>query len=111
MQKYDLISDFTSISPKANILAATHGWRAKCLQRLVRMDLPVPKVVTLPANTVRQIAIGHSIDAKAILSNFVPNTLLSVRPSPANPEWGGPASLLNIGMNAAAYEGLCLSHG
>jgi len=111
VQKYDLISDFTSISPKADILAATHGWRAKCLQRLVRMDLPVPKVVTLPANTVRQIAIGHSIDAKAILSNFVPNTLLSVRPSPAKPEWGGPASLLNIGMNAAAHEGLCLSHG
>ncbi|MFQ3349132.1 MAG: pyruvate,orthophosphate dikinase, partial [Paracoccaceae bacterium] len=111
MHRQEFISDFIGIDPEAKISAVTHGWRAKCLQRLVRMGLPVPKVVTLPASAVRQIAMGQQIDTAGILSHFAPNTLISVRPSPANPEWGGPVSLLNIGLNAPAHEVLSRSHG
>ena len=30
--------DLTLITPSATITAKAHGWRAKCLQRLVRLD-------------------------------------------------------------------------
>ena len=32
-------SDITLITPSADISAQTHGGRAKCLQRLVRLDV------------------------------------------------------------------------
>ena len=70
VQKQDLLTDFTEITPAAAIRTASHGWRAKCLQRLVRLDLPVPQTVALPAATVRAIAAGHTIDCAAILGHF-----------------------------------------
>ena len=63
MQKHDPIAEFAQITPSAQIATASHGWRAKCLQRLVRLDLPVPKSVALPASTVRLSAAGHGVDA------------------------------------------------
>ena len=85
-------------------LAEAYGWRAKCLQRLIRLDLPVPKTVALPSATVRAIAAGTSVDTGAILAHFGPMPLVSVRPSPANPNWGGPGTLLNVGRNAARHR-------
>ncbi len=111
MQKLDLTTDFAEITPSAVIKTATHGWRAKCLQRLVRLDLPVPKTVSLPASTVKAIAAGHPVDCEAILGHFGSAPLISVRPSPENPDWGGPGSILNIGLNAARHKVLCDSHG
>ena len=57
VQKLDLTTDFAEITPSAVIKTATHGWRAKCLQRLVRLDLPVPKTVSLPASTDRKSVV------------------------------------------------------
>ncbi len=111
MQIKPEIADFTAISPDAPIRADRHGWRAKCLQRLVRLDLPVPVSVALPAQTVRAIAEGAPVDAAAILSLIGPGRMVSVRPSPANPDWGGPGSLLNIGMNADRHAELAQQHG
>ncbi|ESW61207.1 MAG: pyruvate phosphate dikinase [Rhodobacter sp. CACIA14H1] len=111
MQKMDVLPDFAEITPSARIQTAAHGWRAKCLQRLVRLDLPVPETVALPAATVRAIAAGHAVDVDAILAHFGPDTLISVRPSPENPDWGGPATVLNIGMNAARHGMLAARHG
>ena len=107
----DVLPDFAEITPSARIQTAAHGWRAKCLQRLVRLDLPVPETVALPAATVRAIAAGHAVDVDAILAHFGPDTLISVRPSPENPDWGGPATVLNIGMNAARHGMLAARHG
>ena len=111
MQKTLQVSDFTELTPTADIRAADHGWRAKCLQRLIRLNLPVPETVALPAQTVRSIAAGHPIDTKAILSHFGPSPLISVRPSPGNPDWGGPGTILNIGMNASRHKTLVKTHG
>ena len=113
MQKHDIphLTDFTLITPSAQIRAEAHGWRAKCLQRLIRLELPVPRVVALPAATVRAIAGGMGVDTGDILDIFGPNPLVSVRPSPANPDWGGPATVLNVGMNAARHAGLKETHG
>jgi pyruvate,orthophosphate dikinase len=111
VQKNSLIPDYAEVTPSAAITTLAHGWRAKCLQRLVRLNLPVPQTVALPAQTVRAIAAGHSVDTKAILAHFGADPLISVRPSPENPDWGGPGTILNIGMNAARHKALVQTHG
>lgn len=111
MQKTELLTDFTVITPSAEVSTPRHGWRAKCLQRLIRLELPVPKTVTLPASTVRAIAAGQMLDCPAVLGHFGDSPLISVRPSPENPDWGGPATILNIGFNAARHDLLAKSHG
>jgi pyruvate,orthophosphate dikinase len=113
VQKPDIphLIDFTLITPTAQIRTELHGWRAKCLQRLIRLDLPVPTVVALPAATVRAIAGGMGVDTAEILAQFGADPLVSVRPSPANPDWGGPGTVLNVGMNAARHRALRDTHG
>lgn len=111
MQKVQPLPDFAEITPSARIAAETHGWRAKCLQRLIRLDMPVPRSVALPASLVRRIAAGQAMDCRAILGLFGESPLISVRPSPANPDWGGPSTVLNIGMNSARHGELVQRHG
>ncbi|WP_299146242.1 putative PEP-binding protein [uncultured Tateyamaria sp.] len=97
----------TLVTPTAPIATGTHGGRAKCLQRLARLDLPVPTTVALSFDAVYAIASGHLPDIDAILSQFPVDALLCVRPSSEDPDWGGPSAILNIGMNDARYEVLC----
>ncbi len=93
----------TLITPDAPVAANTHGGRAKCLQRLVRLDMPVPRTVALSFDAVLKIAQGEVPDIAAILEQFEPTSLLCVRPSSEDPDWGGPGAVLNIGMNDAQY--------
>lgn len=98
--------DLTLVTPAAPITARTHGGRAKCLQRLVRLDLPVPQTIALSFRAVHRIAAGRMPDIKAILAPFDAIPLLCVRPSSEDPDWGGPGAILNIGMNDAHYAAL-----
>ncbi len=93
----------TLITSKAPVAANTHGGRAKCLQRLVRLDMPVPRTVALSFDAVQRIAKGDIPDIAAILEQFDAESLLCVRPSSEDPDWGGPGAVLNIGMNDARY--------
>mgnify|MGYP005721269047 FL=1 len=92
-ENYDLIT------PTARISTPTHGGRAKCLQRLVRLDLPVPKTVALSFDAIKSIVAGKMPDLMNILSHFNPTDTLCVRPSSESLDWGGPGAVLNIGMN------------
>ena len=103
--------EFTEVTPAAAISTVGHGWRAKCLQRLVRLDMPVPRTVALSAGAVRAIAAGSLPDSAGILAHFGAVPLVSVRPSPQDTEWGGPGTMLNIGMNDDAHASLCRSQG
>ena len=96
--------DTTLVTQTAPIATATHGGRAKCLQRLVRLDLPVPRTVALSFETVEDIANGGLPDVSGIVEQFPMNALLCVRPSSQDPDWGGPGAVLNIGMNDARFE-------
>lgn len=96
--------DVTLITPDAPVATPTHGGRAKCLQRLVRLDLPVPRTVALSFDTVHGIAKGEMPDTAAILAQFDDQALLCVRPSSEDPDWGGPGAILNIGMNDARLD-------
>ena len=79
--------------------AAVHGGRAKCLQRLLRLDMPVPVMVALSFDAVHRAALGELPDMQRLLAPFAEGTLLSVRPSSQDPDWGGPGAILNVGMN------------
>ncbi|MGY6534061.1 MAG: putative PEP-binding protein [Pararhodobacter sp.] len=103
--------DYSEITNSAPISLRTHGWRAKCLQRLVRLDLPVPRTVALSFATVRAIAAGQSLNMQGLTGKFEQGQLLSVRPSPENPDWGGPGAILNIGMNDAQHAEIAARHG
>lgn len=111
MQKHADFAEFTELTPAAPISVTRHGWRAKCLQRLIRLDLPVPHTVALPADTVRAIAAGQLPDTVRLAAIFGPGLLVSVRGSPENPEWGGPGTVLNVGMNDERHAALTVSHG
>ncbi|MEM1065349.1 MAG: putative PEP-binding protein [Pseudomonadota bacterium] len=106
MQKHIDIPEFVEITPTAPISASLHGGRAKCLQRLVRLDMPVPKTIALSFPTVRGLAAGNIPDLDELVALFGPRPLLSVRPSSQDPDWGGPGAILNIGMNDARHAEL-----
>jgi pyruvate,orthophosphate dikinase len=102
---------YTRIRRVAPIAVATHGGRAKCLQRLIRLDLPVPETVALSFEAVRQLADGQALDVLDLLKIFGDAPLLTVRPSSEDPDWGGPGAVLNIGMNDERHAALTLTHG
>ncbi|NBT33827.1 MAG: pyruvate, phosphate dikinase, partial [Rhodobacteraceae bacterium] len=88
-----------------------HGGRAKCLQRLIRLGMPVPTTVALSFAAVGDIARGQLPDMAGILSHFDAAPLLSVRPSSLDPDWGGPGAILNIGLNDARHRALASEIG
>jgi pyruvate,orthophosphate dikinase len=96
-------SDITLITATAPVRTATHGGRAKCLQRLVRLDLPVPRTIALSFDAVHRIAAGEMPDMAALLAPFGEAPLMCVRPSSEDPDWGGPNAVLNIGVNDARF--------
>ncbi len=107
MQKFNPDEPFvTVVTNTAPIQPFTHGGRAKCLQRLVRLDLPVPRTVALSFDTVHGIANGQMPDTDMVLALFKPGALLCVRPSSEDPDWGGPGAILNVGMNDASFVDL-----
>lgn len=103
--------DMLQITPTAAITASQHGSRAKCLQRLVRLDLPVPLSVALSSDAVRRLAKGDMPDFPALAAIFDTGDLLSVRGSSQSPDWGGPGAVLNIGMNDAVAARIAADHG
>lgn len=111
MRSMSEITGFTEVTPTAAISADRHGGRAKCLQRLIRLDMPVPLTMALDFAAVRAIAAGDLPDLDAMLTRFGPDPLVSVRPSSQDPDWGGPGAILNIGMNDRLHAMLTESHG
>jgi len=97
----------TLVTQTAPITNATHGGRAKCLQRLVRLDLPVPRTVAISFDAVKNIAGGNMPDVAAVVAEMPTGALMCVRPSSEDPDWGGPGAVLNIGINNARFEQLC----
>ena len=92
---------YEPISAEAAIQKQLHGGRAKCLQRLVRLGMPVPESVGLSIPMVRAIAAGQRVDLAPLLDQFGSWPVLSVRSSPIEAAWGGPGTVLNVGMNRA----------
>ncbi|NNE52652.1 MAG: pyruvate, phosphate dikinase [Sulfitobacter sp.] len=103
--------DITLVTPTAPIKNETHGGRAKCLQRLERLDLPVPCTVAISFDTVQHIAEGQMPDISKIVEVMPKGALMCVRPSSQDPDWGGPGAVLNIGINNERFEDYVKSIG
>jgi pyruvate,orthophosphate dikinase len=99
------------ITPTAPIAVRAYGDRAKCLQRLIRLDMPVPLTMALSFDAVREAALGQLPDMAALMAPFGDNPLLSVRPSSENADWGGPSAILNVGMNDARFASMAAAMG
>ena len=106
MQNEKIFTPITLITNTAPMAPNVHGGRAKCLQRLVRLDMPVPITVALSFDAVHDIAKGTMPDMAEVLAPFGDAPLLSVRPSSQDPDWGGPSAILNIGMNDARHAAM-----
>ena len=111
MQQQIIYPPVTRITPSAPMKVAAYGDRAKCLQRLIRLDFPIPVTVALSFDAVRDAALGHLPDMAALMAPFGPQPLLSVRPSSENADWGGPSAILNVGMNDARYASMAQEMG
>ncbi len=111
MQKQFEIQEFIEITPSAPISVPHHGGRAKCLQRLIRLDFPVPRTVALSFPAVRAVATGQMPDTRSLLALLGDDPLVSVRPSSEDPDWGGPGAILNIGMNDARHASMLKEMG
>jgi pyruvate,orthophosphate dikinase len=94
------------LTAEAPVEAARYGRRAERLAGLLRLGLPVPRAVALSFDTVRGIAEGRMPALAPILDALGPGAIVSVRGSPENPDWGGPGTILNIGLNAERAAGL-----
>ena len=103
--------DTTLVTATAPIANHTHGGRAKCLQRLVRLDLPVPRTVAVSFDAVHRLGDAHLPNVDAVVAEFPDDALLCVRPSSQDPDWGGPGAVLNIGINDERFEALCNTMG
>ena len=101
----------TLITPTAPVSVAAHGGRAKCLQRLIRLAMPVPVTVALSFDAVRDAALGNLPDMAALMVPFGAQPLLSVRPSSESADWGGPSAILNVGMNDARFASMSQAMG
>ncbi len=64
--------------------------------------LPVPAGHALAVRAVREIATTGFPEDRPLSSLFSDGTLFSIRSSPVSRSWGGPETILNIGMNAEA---------
>jgi len=106
VQQDRIYDPITLITPTASMSPSVHGGRAKCLQRLIRLDMPVPTTVALSFDAVRDIARGQMPDMDELIAPFGDAPLLSVRPSSQDPDWGGPSAILNIGMNDERHAAL-----
>ncbi|MRX51856.1 pyruvate, phosphate dikinase [Paracoccus sp. S-4012] len=95
------------ITPTAPIRRSVHGWRSKCLQRLIRIGLPVPTTFAIPVGVVRRIAAGQ-LPPREMLTQMIraADGLLAVRPSAVDPDWGGPGTVLNVGINDSCHSAL-----
>ena len=109
MQKHLTFPAITLVTPDAPMSSEVYGGRAKCLQRLIRLGMPVPLTVALSFDTVRGIAQGRMPDLAQVIAPFGFAPLLSVRPSSLDPDWGGPGAILNIGMNHVRHEALAMT--
>ena len=94
-----MVSDYLQLSSQYEVKRIDYGARARRLFLLKAMDMPVPKAVLLSIEAVREIQAGKRIDAKRILRVFDEQEIFSVRASPEHWDWGGPQTILNVGLN------------
>lgn len=78
--------------------AGKYGERAHRLSVLSRAGIGVPRTAALSEDEVKAIQAGGALDTGAILAAIGESSPLCLRGSPGKHAWGGPGSMLNVGM-------------
>ena len=99
-----LVKDYMHLKSSSDVHRSIYGARARRLFLLKSMNMPVPRVILLSINTIRKIQAENKLDIEGILENFKEEDIFSVRASPEHWDWGGPPSILNIGLNNKKYN-------
>ncbi|MDC1446052.1 pyruvate, phosphate dikinase, partial [Amylibacter sp.] len=75
------------------------GARANAIVNLMKADLPIPKAWAFLCDSVHKFQNYEFPKFKDLNNSLNQGILVSLRASPISREWGGPETLLNIGMN------------
>ncbi|MEO0342410.1 MAG: putative PEP-binding protein [Pseudomonadota bacterium] len=95
--------DAMVLEPQCDAPAAVYGARAETLCVLKSDGVPVPATWFVSVEAVVHLAndqVSETIDA---LDPFQTTDLIAVRASPVDRNWGGPESLLNLGMTQKVH--------
>ncbi|MDA9293216.1 pyruvate, phosphate dikinase [Amylibacter sp.] len=76
-----------------------YGARANAIVNLIKADLPIPKAWAFLCDSVHKFQNYEFPKFKGLNNSLNQGILVSLRASPISREWGGPETLLNIGMN------------
>ena len=76
-----------------------YGARANAIVNLMKADLPIPKAWAFLCDSVHKFQNYEFPKFKGLNNSLNQGILVSLRASPISREWGGPETLLNIGMN------------
>lgn len=87
-----------ALSADADCPASVYGARAVGICNLMRAGLPVPNGWVFALETVRGFSRHKFPDPLPMAEHLTMGRLFSVRASAVERDWGGPESLLNIGM-------------
>lgn len=95
------------LDKEADVATERFGARANRLAKLRGLGLPVPLALAVSVDAVQGFAAGHLPDVSALLAEFGARAIVSVRSSPLERDWGGPETILNVGLNDDTHGKLC----
>lgn len=90
--------DCIALDASTKLEADVYGARARSVVSLLGADLPVPAAWALSVEASRRCARSDFPTLDDITQRLSDGALLSLRSSPVSRDWGGPPTLLNIGM-------------
>ena len=103
--------DCVKLCANADVPASVYGERASAIVQLLQAELPIPNAWVFSAEIVRKFARADFPDSWPVSETLKKGMLVSLRASPIDRDWGGPETILNIGMNDDRHKQLMPSMG
>jgi pyruvate,orthophosphate dikinase len=99
--------DCVKLARGTEVPASVYGARAAAVVHLMQSDLPIPEGWAFSCETVAKFQRSEFPKEWPVGEALKRGRLVSLRASPIERAWGGPETLLNVGMNWHAHEKLC----
>jgi pyruvate,orthophosphate dikinase len=90
----------------ADVPIEKYGARANAIVKLLQAELPIPKAWAFLCESVNKFQNYEFPEIKGLNSSLNNGMLVSLRASSISRDWGGPETLLNIGMNWKIHASL-----
>jgi pyruvate,orthophosphate dikinase len=95
----------------ADVPKEVYGSRASAIVTLINSKLPIPSGWAFSCEIVHKFQRSEFPDFSQISNILDAGILMSLRASPISRDWGGPETLLNVGMNWKTHSLLCKTLG